>query len=397
MRRLASYAAEALEEIWRNRMRSLLTIVGMIVGTASIIAVIGTSRAAQAGIAATLGGLTDAGIFVAVDPQGDDPNASRMQFRDARAIVERNPELIKQVYPFYDRSFRLDANGVSYDTIAVSGSGDEAQRQPLSAGRWIDDGDVLAGAHLCLISQDLADRFFHSHDVIGREIRVRGSRFRIIGVYARGANALSSTLAGSEYVVIPYTTFAQLAPGPVDLLKYYPRPGVASQDASSAVLHTLKRLHGTHAQYQVLDNRSLIESFDRTVGVIANGLAAVGAISLLVAGIGIMNVMLVAVTERTHEIGLRKSIGASSRDITQQFLLEALFLSAMGGFIGSVLGLVVTVASYAAIQRYIGPASVPYATIAVLAIAFSGSIGLIFGTYPALRAGKLDPAAALRA
>ncbi|MGH7330646.1 MAG: ABC transporter permease, partial [Polyangiaceae bacterium] len=152
--------------------------------------------AAQAGIAATLGGLTDAGIFVAVDPQGDDPNASRMQFRDARAIVERNPELIKQVYPFYDRSFRLDANGVSYDTIAVSGSGDEAQRQPLSAGRWIDDGDVLAGAHLCLISQDLADRFFHSHDVIGREIRVRGSRFRIIGVYARGANALSSTLAG---------------------------------------------------------------------------------------------------------------------------------------------------------------------------------------------------------
>lgn len=397
MKRLASYAAEALEEIWRNRMRSLLTIVGMIVGTASIIAVIGTSRAAQAGIAATLGGFTDAGIFIAVDPQGDDPNASRMQYRDARAIVERNPELIEKVYPFYERSYRVDANGVAYDTFVVSGSGDAAQRLPLISGRWIEGTDLRAASHLCLISEDLADRFFHSYDVLGRELRVRGLRFRIIGVYARGANVLSATLAGSEYVVVPYTTFAQIAPGPVDLLKFYALPGVDGKAAGDAVIHTLQRLHGTHAQYQILDNRSLIESFDRTLGVVANGLAAVGAISLLVAGIGIMNVMLVAVTERTHEIGLRKSIGASSRDITQQFLLEAFFLSAIGGAIGSTLGLLFTVASYAAIQRYIGPTNVPYASIVLLAIAFSTTIGLVFGTYPALRAGKMEPAAALRA
>lgn len=397
MKRLAAYAVEALEEIWRNRMRSLLTIVGMIVGTASIIAVIGTSRAVQAGIAATLGGFTDAGVFVAVDPQADDPNSSRMQYRDARAIVERNPELIQQVYPFYERSYRVNANGIAYDTFVVSGSGDAAQRLPLLGGRWIDRADLLAASHVCLISQDLADRFFHSYDVIGRELRVRGSRFRIVGVYARGANVLSATLAGSEYVVVPYTTFAQLAPGPVDLLKFYALRGADTKAAGDAVIHTLKRLHGSHAQYQILDNRSLIESFDRTLGVVANGLAAVGAISLLVAGIGIMNVMLVAVTERTHEIGLRKSIGASRRDITQQFLMEALFLSAIGGAIGSALGLLVTVASYAAIQRYIGPANVPYALIAALAIAFSATIGLVFGTYPALRAGKMEPAAALRA
>jgi putative ABC transport system permease protein len=394
---LAAYAAEALEEIWRNRMRSLLTIVGMIVGTASIIAVIGTGRAAQAGIAATLGGFTDAGIFVAVDPQADDPNAARMQYRDSRAIVERNPELIQRVYPFYERSYRVDADGIAYDTFVVSGSGDAAQRLPLLGGRWIDRQDIFAASHVCLISQDLADRFFHSYNVMGREVRVRGSRFRIVGVYARGANVLSATLAGSEYVVVPYTTFAQLAPGPIDLLKFYALPGADPKAAADAVVHTLQRLHGARAQYQILDNRSLIESFDRTLGVVANGLAAVGAISLLVAGIGIMNVMLVAVTERTHEIGLRKSIGASSRDITEQFLLEALFLSAIGGVIGSALGLIVTVASYAAIQRYIGPATVPYATIAVLAIAFSASIGLIFGTYPAIRAGKMEPAAALRA
>jgi putative ABC transport system permease protein len=397
VRRLASYAIEALEEIWRNRLRSLLTIAGMIVGTASIIAVIGTGRAAQAGIAATLGGFTDNGIFVAVDPQGDDPNASRMQYRDARAIVERNPELIRRVYPFYERSYRVDANGVALDTFVVSGAGDAAQRLPLLRGRWIDGADVAAASHVCLISQDLADRLFRAYDVIGREVRVRGSRFRIIGVYARGANVLSATLAGSEYVLLPYTTFAQLTPGPVDLLKFYALPGVDVKEATDAVLHTLERLHGTHAQYQILDNRSFIQSFDRTLGVVADGLAAVGAIALLVAGIGIMNVMLVAVTERTHEIGLRKSLGASSRDITQQFLLEALFLSAIGGTIGSILGLALTVASYAVIQRYIGPANVPYAMIAALAVAFSASIGVIFGTYPALRAGKMDPARALRA
>lgn len=395
--RLSAYAGEAFETLWRNRVRSLLTIVGMVVGTASIIAVVGTGRAAQAGIASTLGGFSDAGVYVVVDPQGDDPAASRMFPRDARAVLESNPQTIARVYPVYQRSYRIEGNGMSYDTFAVSATGDESDDLKLLSGRRIDRADVAAAARVCLITQDLADRFFHSYDILGREVRMRGSPFRIVGVYAHGANALSSTIAGSEYVEIPYTAFADLAPGPVDLLVFYAAPGVQTKEAGDAVMRTLRRLHGPHAQYQILDNRSFLQSFDRTLGVVADGLAAVGAISLLVAGIGIMNVMLVSVTERTHEIGLRKSIGASRRDITLQFLLEALFLALIGGAIGTLLGLLVTVGAYAVIEHYIGPAGVPYALIVAVAVTFSTGVGLIFGTYPALRAGRMDPAAALRA
>lgn len=369
----------------------------MIVGTAAIIAVLGTSRAAQAGIESTLGGFGDTGIFVTVDPQSDDPNAARIQARDAITITESNPQTIARAYPVYQRSYRVDAGGIHYDTFAISSTGYIVDKLTLSSGRRIDSSDVESAAHVALLTQDLADRFFRGEDATGREIRIRGSRFRIVGVYAHGASALSTTLSGSEYVELPYTTFAALAPGPADVLEIYARTGVASSDASDAAIRTLRRLHGPHAQYIVLDNRSLLESFNRTLGLVANGLAAVGGISLLVAGIGIMNVMLVAVTERTHEIGLRKSIGASRRDITLQFLLEAVFLSSIGGAIGTLLGLGVTLVAYAAIARFIGPASVPFALVIALAVGFSLLVGIVFGTYPALRAGRMDPSAALRA
>jgi len=395
--RIAAYAAEALESIWSNRLRSLLTILGMIVGTAAIIAVLGTSRAAQAGIASTLGGFGDPGVFVTVDPQSDDPNAAHIQYRDAVSVVESNVQTISRAYPVYQRSYQLEANGVRYDTFAVSSSGHVVDKLALSSGRRIDPRDVQSAAHVALITQDLADHFFRGEDATGSEIRIRGSRFRIIGVYAHGASALSTTLAGSEYAELPYTTFAELAPGPVDVLEIYPQAGVRSTDASDAAIRTLRRLHGPRAKYIALDNKSFLEGFDRTLGIVANGLAAVGGISLLVAGIGIMNVMLVAVTERTHEIGLRKSIGASRRDITLQFLLEAVFLSSIGGAIGTVLGLGSTIIAYAAITRFIGPAAIPFALIVLLAAGFSLIVGIVFGTYPALRAGRMDPSAALRA
>src|SRR5262249_55552116 len=150
------------------------------------------------------------------------------------------------------------------------------------------------------------------------------------GVYARDASSLSTTITGSEYVEIPYTTFHEIAPGPIDFLKLYPAAGVAPASASAAAIHTLERLHGPRAGYVTQDSQAFLDGFNRALGVIANGLAAIGGVSLLVAGIGIMNVMLVSVTERTHEIGLRKSVGASRRDISLQFLIEAVMLSLIG-------------------------------------------------------------------
>jgi len=158
----------------------------------------------------------------------------------------------------------------------------------------------------------------------------------------------------------------------------------------------LRRLHGPGAKYVVQDNTVNLQTFNTVLGVIANALTAIGGVALVVAGIGIMNIMLVSVTERTREIGLRKSIGARNADIALQFLLEAVLLSFIGGGIGTVLGFFGVVAAYGAIAALVGPAPIPYLLIVSVAVGFSTLVGTVFGTYPALRASRLDPISALR-
>ena len=397
MRRLIAYAGEAFEAIWRNRVRSFLTILGMIIGTASIIGVLGTSRAAQSGIGATLGQFGDTGIFVNVDPQSDDPNSAQIQFRDVRTVLESNPSTVALAFPVYQRTYHLRAKGIAYDTFVTSANDHVVDTLALLAGRRVDRNDVDSAAHVAVIKQDLAERFFQRTDVVGELIKVGGSRFRIVGVYARDASSLSTTITGSEYLEIPYTTFHEIAPGPIDLMQVYPAPGAHTDDVTAAVTRTLKRLHGERARYVVQDSGAFLEGFNRVLGIIASGLAAIGGVSLLVAGIGIMNIMLVSVTERTREIGLRKSIGASSRDITLQLLIEAILLSLIGGGIGTLFGLAFTILGYLAIEKFVGPAPIPYLLVISIAVGFSTLVGTVFGTYPALRAGRMDPIEALRA
>ena len=267
MNRLLAYAGEAFEAIWRNRVRSLLTILGMIIGTASIIAVLGTSRAAQGGIKATLGQFGDTGIFIAVDPQSDDPNAAQIQYRDVREVQASNPQTVLHAFPVYQRSYHLRANGVGYDTFVTSAVDYIVDSLPLYAGRRIDGGDVASAAHVCLIKQDLAERFLHRSDVLGEELRIRGTRFRIVGVYARDSSSLSTTITGSEYAEIPYTTFAELAPGPIDFLELYAAAGVPSEQVSSAAIRTLQRFHGTRARYIVQDSQAFLDGFNPCAGL----------------------------------------------------------------------------------------------------------------------------------
>jgi putative ABC transport system permease protein len=176
----------------------------------------------------------------------------------------------------------------------------------------------------------------------------------------------------------------------------YGAAGIAVGRIGDDVIAILRRLHGPTAAYAVQDNTASLQTFNTVLGVIANGLTAIGGVALVVAGIGIMNIMLVSVTERTREIGLRKSIGASNADIALQFLLEAVLLSLIGGGLGTALGFAAVVASYGALAALVGPAPIPYLVIISVAVGFSTLVGTVFGTYPALRASRLDPIAALR-
>jgi len=393
--RILAYLGEALTAIWRNRTRSLLTMLGMIIGTSSVIAVLGISKGAQNGIGSTISSFGDPGYSVAVDQQQDDPASAQIQYRDAQVVAEATSGLTTGVYPDYQRNFKIRSGTKSYDTFVNTQNDRTLAARTAKFGRILTPEDIASGAHVVVLSEPLADRFFPGGDAVGQEIRIGGYRFTVVGVYDKLKSALLSNAGGDNYVDVPYTAYRELAPGPVDDLVYFAAPGRGAE-ATSAVISALQRLHGTRAKYQTQDAAAQIGGFNKVLGIIAAGLSSIGGVALLVAGIGIMNIMLVSVTERTREIGIRKAIGASFRDVMLQFLLEAVLLSLMGGIIGMILGLLIVVAAYGPVSSYVGPAPIPYAFIVSLAMIFSLLVGSVFGTYPAYRAAKLDPIEALR-
>jgi putative ABC transport system permease protein len=395
--RFLAYASEALDAIWLNRTRSILTMLGMIIGTASVIAVLGIGSAASSGIAGSLDAFGDPGFYVAVDPKQDDPESASIQYRDAASVALDNGSILAYVFPGYQRNYRMQANGVDYVGTVTSANDAIFDTLTLREGRRVGPQEVHSGAHVALLSQPLERRFFGEQGrALGQYVRVGGMRFAVIGVYDELKAGIFNNVGGSDYIEIPYTAFHELAPGPIDALQIYARPGVTLEQVRTGVLASLRRLHGPRAQYDVQDALAFITAFEKTIGVVSYGVTAIGGVALLVAGIGIMNIMLVSVAERTREIGIRKAIGGNSNDIVTQFLFEAVILSLLGGAVGLVLGVGLTWLASGIVSSLLGPAPIPLGRIVLLAVGFSVVVGVAFGTYPAIRAGKLDPIEALR-
>ena len=396
MTRLLAYLGEAFTAIWRNRTRSLLTMLGMIIGTSSIIAVLGISRAASGGITGTLNSFGDPGITIGVDPNQDDPKAAAIQYRDVRTVASDLGPLLSYIEPSYARGYTLRWNGKKTTTFVVSASPKSQVSLTLREGRALTDDDVTSGAHVCLLTADLATKLFKDAPPTGQVLDLGPTRCTIIGVYNEIKGALFNNAGSSEFAIIPYTMFHAIAPGQIDSLTVYAAPGVPVSRVSDAIDAELQRLHGPRAQYATQDTTAQLQGFNQVLGIVAIGLTGIGSVALVVAGIGIMNIMLVSVTERTREIGLRKAIGAKRGDVLLQFLLEAILLSFMGGGVGTLIGFVATVLAYTSIENLVGPAPIPYLLIVSVAVGFSTLVGCVFGTYPAIRAARLDPIAALR-
>ena len=393
---LLSYLEEAAAALWRNRVRSVLTMLGMIIGSASIIAVFGISRAATSGITSTFASFGQLPVFVAPDPSQVDPTRAAIKYRDAAAVDQSLGDRVAAVYPNWQRTYRVSYGNV-HDYESVSSDGDyHTDSLVMAQGRKIDADDVTSGARVCVMTDDLAQKYFRNAPALGNFLRVNGVRCQVVGVYANIKGSFMNALVGSG-VVVPYTTFnAVFAPGNPDALLVYPADAKDADAVGKAAVAVLHHIHGERAQYDVQNGAGFVTAFDNSLNVIAAGLSAIGGVALVVAGIGIMNIMLVSVTERTREIGIRKAIGASRANIVLQFLMEAIVLSLIGGGIGMGIGLAATVGAASLLSRQLGELLIPYLLIVSIALGFSIAVGMLFGTYPAIRAANLDPIEALR-
>ncbi len=397
MTRTLAYLVEAGVSLWRNRTRSMLTMLGMIIGSASIIAVFGLSKAATSGIEGTFHSFGTFPIVVQVDMSQTFPERAQLRYSDAARVAADLGTTVLAVEPDFTRTWKVSYGSVN-DHFSVSAAGVYPNDDSLtmSAGRKLDAQDVESAARVVVVSQSVADRFFPNHDALGNELTMNGGRYTIVGVYNPIKSPFITALSGNDFIAIPYSTFYQALNEPPDDFSIYPAPGFTADMLRGQIIASLQHLHGAQAQYQVIDGAGFLKGFDDVLNIAGTSLTAIGTVALIVAGIGIMNIMLVTVTERTREIGIRKSIGASRRDIILQFLMESLVLALLGGGTGMLLGIGFTVLGAYALSKELGDLVVPYVLVVSIALGFSGAVGILFGLYPAYRAAALDPIEALR-
>ena len=396
MTRIFAYLAEAGISLWRNKGRTILTMLGMIIGTSSIITVFGLSKAATSGIDATFASFGSIPVAAMVDDSQPYPDRAQLHFSDAAAIEADLGSLIKGVQPDWQRTWKVTGGKTSnYYSVSTTGPYQDDSLK-LNAGRKISAADVDAAARVVAISQSVADKFFPNQSAIGRDLDMNGARYQIVGVYAPLTSPLLTSIAGSDYIVIPDTTFHRASGDPPDDISVFPVNPSDVDTIEAKVKVTLQHIHGPQAQYQIIDGAAQLKTFENVLNIIGSGLAAIGFVALIVAGIGIMNIMLVTVTERTKEIGLRKSIGASRNDIMLQFLMESLLLALLGGGVGMLFGIGASALGASLISKSLGAVVVPYVLAISIALGFSGAVGMLFGLYPAFRAARLDPIEALR-
>ena len=387
-----------------NKMRSSLTMLGIIIGNSSVIAMIGIGEGAQTYVTKQVDSLGPNVLFVLPGS----PEAQRrpvfspqtLTLEDAIAIAEQVPD-VEAVAPMLTASETM-SYGRNNVSTGITGSTPDllpVRSLDLARGRFISELDLKRRETVVALGSELAKQLFGNIDPIGETVRLKSVSLRVIGVMQPKGASFGDNMDMTAYV--PLTTMTNRVTGntsPYGTQVTFLSISIASNDRMEAAKFQIENLlrfrHKIVEEddFTVRSQKELMSILGSITGALTFMLAAIAAISLLVGGIGIMNIMLVSVTERTQEIGLRKAIGASESDILIQFTIEAVFLSIIGGLVGTGLGVsgILVVAAFTPLE-----AGVSLSAIAT-AVGVSGTIGLFFGIFPARQAAKLDPIVALR-
>jgi putative ABC transport system permease protein len=402
----------SLRMLGKNKLRSGLTVLGVVIGIAAVTTMVSIGEGAGLMVRTQFQNLGTNVIVVAPGRaraggarQG---NVMTLTEADCHAIAEECPSVMATT-PFIVTSGQVLRGNVNWQPDQMYGVSPDfpiVRNWVMANGEFFTDRDVVGATKVCVIGDTLVKQLFPDVDPIGQQVRVKNIPFTVVGVLARkGANLFGQD--EDNIIVMPYTTVRKRlqtsAFTNVDFILVSARNEFVASQAEREINALLMERHripfGERPDFDVRNMADVAAVLNVITGTLTVMLAAIAAISLVVGGVGIMNIMLVSVTERTREIGIRMALGARPRDILRQFLVEAVVLSSIGGVIGIIMGIAAS-AGLTALLRVILPSSkwpfVVSIPAAVVALLFAAAVGIFFGYYPARRASKLDPIEALR-